>query len=244
MPSKKATFFLILCLILTACQPAASTPTSELEVWKVERSPALEWMGSSLNGCALEQNNLGIALVQKPGSDADITLSWGQPASESQNAYLLGQDELVLIIHPDNPLQEISLDSLKAVYDSEVTSWSQFQEDQEDRENSNSIQTWRYPDGNAVEQIFEEISGSSASPRSSSMLAPDPQAMRSAVSGQSAAIGFLPSRWVDSSVKVLRISGLSAEAAARPILAWTAAGEPTPEQEAWLLCLQEKINAR
>jgi hypothetical protein len=64
--------------------------------------------------------------------------------------------------------------------------------------------------------------------------------MRQAVAADPSAIGYLPRRWVDSSLRPLSIDGISETSLRQPILAVT---QTTPQgaQKEWLLCLQRSI---
>jgi len=98
---------------------------------------------------------------------------------------------------------------------------------------------WSYLQGNEIRQFFEDAL-SPVDLLSSAHLAPDPNAMRQAVAADPSAIGYLPGRWVDSSVRPLSIAGSPAPSYASPSWAATQA-TPHGAQKEWLLCLQRSI---
>ncbi len=104
------------------------------------------------------------------------------------------------------------------------------------------IQPWVDLSSADPQAIFEAglLNGQKASTRVA-YTAPGPAAMREAVAGSPAAIGFLPHRWLDATVKALPVSGLDPAALRRPILAWSQA-EPQGMPRTWLLCLQDALS--
>jgi hypothetical protein len=71
-------------------------------------------------------------------------------------------------------------------------------------------------------------------------LAPSPIAMLQAIREDPQAIGFIPRRALDSSVKTLEIPDVPLEILTHPILVLTPA-EPTGALKSILLCLQEAM---
>ena len=67
------------------------------------------------------------------------------------------------------------------------------------------------------------------------------EAMLEAVANDPQAIGFLPTRWLNQSVKPIEILDFQNNDLLLPILAVTKS-EPTGLTRDWLLCLQEQIN--
>jgi hypothetical protein len=64
--------------------------------------------------------------------------------------------------------------------------------------------------------------------------------MREAVAADSGALGILPRRWVDDTVRTVPLADLPQGALIRPILALSAA-EPQGALRAWVACLQERV---
>jgi len=66
--------------------------------------------------------------------------------------------------------------------------------------------------------------------------------MRQAVAADSAAVGFLPRRWLDASIKEIALTESPFDPPALPILAVSAAA-PSGSLYTWLYCLQETYAA-
>ena len=133
-----------------------------------------------------------------------------------------------------NPLQNLTGSQVRNVFTGTNQAWSDFS-----KGNANSIVVWSYPQGNEIRQFFEDaLSPVDLLP--SAHLAPDPHALRQSVAADPSAIGYLPGRWVDTSVRRLTLTNISENSLRRPILAATQA-TPQGAQKEWLLCLQRSI---
>ena len=73
------------------------------------------------------------------------------------------------------------------------------------------------------------------------LLVPGGLQMRDTVAGLTSGIGFVPSRFVNASVKEVSLTGVDPSALEMPILAITTS-EPTGNTREWLLCLQTVLN--
>lgn len=228
----------LLCTALvSACQ---ANPTLESQptpqVLTVQVTPALQSMSDTFRRCTQAQPNTGLVLLDTPAASIDLdraplALRWGAGASLPGSAAVVGQEELVIVVNPQNPAERISLADLQAIYHGTLRAWPG---------QTSEIQPWAYASGEDIQSIFEAVvlGGSALSNRTAST-APDPAAVREAVAGNPAAIGFLPKRWVDKSIKVLPLDGMDPANLRQPILALSKS-EPKGLEKAWLICLQEQ----
>jgi DNA-binding transcriptional LysR family regulator len=242
MPPSKARqlYFILIGLALVSCQaatPPAPFPTPQY--WRVQYTPALAWLAPAFNLCIRQQPGLALAVFERPASalditQADITLRWGAAADSSGALVELGSDDLVLVVNPHNPLQNLTGSQIRNIFSGTNRTWSDFS-----KGNANSIVVWSYPQGSEIRLFFEDAF-SPVDLLPSAHLAPDPNALRQSVAADPSAVGFLPGRWVDSSVRPLTINGISETSLRLPILAITQIA-PQGAQKAWLLCLQRSI---
>ncbi len=241
-PIKKIrVLFLLLLLPGAAYQPglvAAPRPTPS--ILTVQSTPALQSLAKDYQGCVEEQANAGLVLLDTPAASIDLkqaslALRWGASSAFKGYAAVIGNEELDLIVHPSNLLNSISLAEIKAIYSGSQPVWP-------GGDPAVEIQPWVYLTGDDAQSIFEAavLAGQPPSTRVVS-LAPDPAAMREAVAASPAAVGFLPRRWVDSSVKVIPVTDLDPARLRQPILALSRS-EPQGLDKSWLLCLQEKLS--
>lgn len=190
--------------------------------------------------CAVENPDLSLTvdstnLADQTLETAGVLLRWTDADADQGKTFKLGEDRLAVIVHPDNPLEEIEISQLAAVYSGAILDWSGLQEG-----TSGAIQPWVYPSGDDAQSLFDnnvlpfdELIGTAR-------IAPDPQTMLEAVGDDPLAIGMIPSRWLDPSVRAIKITGDSEQDWTLPILAVTA-DDPAGSVRDWLLCVQDKI---
>lgn len=234
----------LITLLLTGCQsdlPRFSPPTPRVLI--VQSTAALTALGDDFQRCAAEMDNTGLVLLERPTTALDlsqsaITLTWGDKGrwDPGKGAYgaVVGQEALVLIANPANPVDALALTDLQAIYTGDLRAWPGADDAQE-------IQPWVYPTGEDVQQIFESLLGGLLPSPRVAYLAPDPSAMREAVARSPNAVGFIPARWFNDTVKPLRIDGLDPARLTQPVLAWTKS-EPIGQEKTWLICLQGQTN--
>ena len=230
---------LVIGLATSSCQAATSVAIPTPQYWRVQYTPALAWMAPAFNLCIRQQPGYALAVFVKPASamditQAEITLRWGPLAENSGYQAELGSDDLVVVVNPQNPVHDLTGRQIREIFTGTNRTWSNYSQG-----NPAPIQVWGYPKGNEIRQYFEDALAPVMS-NPSAHLAPDPDAMRQAVTADPSAIGYLPWRWVDSSVRQLSITGISGSSLRQPILAITQT-EPQGAQKEWLLCLQHSI---
>ncbi len=231
--------FLVIGLAAACTQAAPPVIVPTPQSWRIQYTPALAWMAPEFNLCIRQQPGDALIVSEKPASaldvaQAQITLRWG--AAPENTGYLteLGSDDLVVVVNPQNPVRNLTGSQIRDIFSGANRTWSAYA-----KGNPNPIQVWVYPTGNEIRQYFEK---SLNPPRlnPSALLAPDPGVMRQAVAADPSAIGYLPGRWVNSSVRGLSIPDIAETSLRQPILALTSA-EPQGTQKEWLLCLQRSI---
>jgi len=218
----KATLTLLI-LLLAACQPRPASQTrTPVEPLKISVSDSLSWMGPDLARCAAEVG-VAVQIVDAASTSGElIQLRLGTPDADGYTA-VLGEDQLAVIIHPDNPEQELSLETFQAIFTDQQKNWS----------DQSEIQLWSLPQSSDVAAALR-VAGISIENAGLALTATD---MLKAVAQNPNAVGFIPARWVDDSVRVLQVKGLDVTL---PILA-TSRVEPQGAAHAWLVCLQEKM---
>jgi phosphate transport system substrate-binding protein len=240
MFAKYKIFWVILGVILTGCRaasPAAATAAPP-EIWQIQIPPSLAWMGPELNVCALKQPGVALLVETQPQTagetgPAQIILRWGDPPAPDTNTwYQIDEDNLVIIVHPDNPLTEITPSQLRQIFTGQVRSWSDFSEFPE------SLAPIDLPEENEIRQALAVAIGENPSLPLNAMIAADAETMRQAVAAQFGAIGYIPSGWLDDTVRELPIKVTDQTfRASQPVLL-RFVNSPTAAQKAWLNCLQ------
>lgn len=218
-------------LALAACQPATQMPVVPTAVMlRAELPVELGWMEGAFDRCAQEA---GVSVVLVSGGQrSDVTLVWGEPEEVVGYAFLLGYDELAVIVHPTNPLRSLDLAQFEAIYSGQERNWQAFLP-VDAALATESIDVW------ALSSPQFELSGGrllGLPLRADAWLAPTPQAVRQSVADGPGAIGWLPARWLDASVQRVVLNGMG-ESAQLPVLAVTLV-EPQGKLREWLACLQ------
>lgn len=235
-------------LVLSACQPEFNTATLPApQVWRVQVSPAVRWLGPIFNQCVKSLPGTVLLYDEKPASaldpsKADFTISL-QPAAGAAYTAILGRSKLVFVVNPANPVTRLSRADLMAIFNGKVSAWADLAKtDCPDCAASplKAVQPYVYADGNEVALIFEGLFLPVTLKLVNGILAPNPQAVLQAVAADLQAIGYLPTAWVDSTVKTVKISDLPDEGLRFPLVL-SAAAEPQGARLSWLLCVQAAI---
>ncbi|MBB1608327.1 MULTISPECIES: substrate-binding domain-containing protein [unclassified Pseudomonas] len=80
--------------------------------------------GSSTGFAALKDGSAGIAAASRPIKDAEAAaLSASGNLRGAKAEQVIGIDGLAIVVHPDNPLRELSTAQLAQVFAGEVTTW-------------------------------------------------------------------------------------------------------------------------
>ncbi len=243
--------------IVSAASTGCGTPTLSAASVPVTMNytPALRPFGPVFQTCAQLQPGLSLLVNELPvdhieSLPADILLTWGEAGVSGRTAYQTGEEELVFIVHPSNPVTSISSGQLASILSGKTSTWGAFLQpdcpdcpaDAPDRPLSGSpIQIWTYPSGVESLAALSGIPGGAQMPPFQTRMAPDPDAMRQSVSIEHTGLGFIPRRWLDGSVKILEVSGLPAGAGRLPILAYTA-NSSLPGVNSFIACLQQVLN--
>lgn len=222
---------------LSACgaPTTATIPPSPMPV-RVSYSPYLAGIQEALHACAVESQQLAIFFEQIPGAQQDfegndLVIWWGDKPDELGFSYQLNEDELVVIVHPENPKQELSQSELISLYAGRIESWSEIGTLDQD------IKVWIFPETNLMTLSFHSgILGGQRFTRLAS-LAPSSPAMLESVASDPGAIGVLPRSWLTNDVQAIQIDPELQVSVRKPLLALTPS-EPQGAIKELIACLQ------
>lgn len=239
MPELKRIALAALLLLLAGCQsaptPAAVQPTAQLI--RLDVTLATAWILPAVDTCARETGGapLTVRLTATRAIDsaeADMLILSGAPRLDQGSPFEIGQIDAAVIVHPDNPLEELSAQALAEIFNGELRQWSEV----DPALPGEDIQVWLPPPADEIREALVETLLDGDQPSRFASLAPDPAAMRSAVAADEAAIGILPAADVDKTVRVVT-SPLEINL---PLVAVTNT-QPAGLTRDFLLCLQESI---
>ena len=182
------TLSLLTFLFLASCSPA--TPTAAPEPITVQYSAAAQPWLSAVYDCAgktpifAEQR-----AVQYFDPPADIAIRLGEPEQLRTPAFEIGIEEIVVIVHPQNPVTKIGVTEVRGLFTGQIRNWSQLGGPDA------SMRVWIYASGEDIQNIFEVAVRQGGTVTSLAQLATSPDEMYQAIADDVNAIGVLPRSW-------------------------------------------------
>ncbi|MCL2487697.1 MAG: phosphate ABC transporter substrate-binding protein [Oscillospiraceae bacterium] len=156
-------------------------------------------------------SGVGIAAVES--GIADIGMS-SRALKEEEKEFIgwekeIAKDGLAIIVHPDNPVSDLTLEEIRGIYTMEVTNWSQLPGGDDA-----PIHIITREEGSGTRSAFEElVMGKGVWITQKAMVQSSNGAVRQIVSGDKNAIGFISLGLVEigeKPVKALALNGVAA----------------------------------
>lgn len=226
--------FGLIVLVLSFILPPLPQPVSTVpqpRIVQVQSSTSLRWLTPDLNTCAQQVSGLSLSLhevSQLDNVDPDsIYLQWGTQVLPDHFAAQISEDQLVVIVHPSNSTQSLSLAEIQALFSGSQEFWP----------DGTPIHIFISPLVEGAGQIFAATIMRSLPVSSSARIVYDPQVMLASVAADPQAIGFSSIKSIDSSIRTVSVSDGSLQDLTQPVLA-ISSHEPAGVVESWLICLQ------
>lgn len=184
-------------LLLTSCTPAS--PTAEAAPLLVQYTFAAQPWLDNMTGCAetsLLRLELRAADFLDPAS-ADLVMRIGESSPLLSPAYQIGEEEILVIVHTQNTIGQLSAEEVRGLFTGAVTDW------QEVGGAEASVQVWVFAAGEDVQQIFEAETLGGAPVVSTARLAPGPEEMAQAIAEDVHAVGILTRSLLSPDVKAV-----------------------------------------
>ncbi|MBP2047017.1 phosphate transport system substrate-binding protein [Methanobacterium aggregans] len=144
--------------------------------------------------------------------------------------YTIGKDGIVVAVNTENSVSGLTKDELKSIFSGNTTNWNEV------GGSSATINVITREDGSGTRKAFEEIvMGKTTKIKSSAIVQSSTEAVKQTIKGDPNAVGFISLANLDSSVKALKVNGVSPSEATvadgsyqlqRPFIFLTK-GEPT-----------------
>jgi len=223
---KRSFIFLLLALfLLVTCSPTTSTAVPESIT--IQYSAAAQPWLSAVYDCA---GKTPIFTEQRAAQyfdpSADIAIRLGKPEQLRTPAFEIGIEEIVVIVHAQNPVTEIGVTEVRELFTGRIRNWSQLGGPDA------SVRVWIYASGEDIQQIFEAVVIQGGTVTSLAQLATSPDEMDQAIADDVNAIGILPRSWKVENVQEVYV------AATVPVLAIIPSEEHGVTAEL-LACLQK-----
>ena len=231
------------------------TQAADTGLIQVEYTSSLDWMAPMMSSCADVLDGISLVTHIVPGnntsaSEGSILLRWGDLPGLSGSTSQLGEDFLVLVVNPANPLDHLTPELARKLFSGMISTWDEVSQacadcfiSAPDGELLGSAPELNFfLEGEEAQVLFERaVMNGTPVARSSGFIVPSTFSMRQSVGESSPSIGFLPARAVNDSVKIVTVSSLDKSALTQPILA-ISAKDPEGKSLLWLGCLQQILN--
>ena len=224
---KRTFVFLILtCFLLPSCNsPTQTAPTEPITVQY--SAAAVPWL-TSLYDCA----GTNVVSAEQRAADfqdlhtVDLAIRIGQPNILTTPAYQIGDEQLLVIVNPQNPENTLTAEQVRSLFTGQFLNW------REVNGSNDPVQVWVYSPGEDVQQIFEQTLLGGSPVTSTARLATGPDEMVQAVANDVNAVGILTRHWeMENVADIFSVATV-------PVLALTA-GEPQGAVQELLACLQK-----
>jgi hypothetical protein len=172
-------FILLIALFLSACRSA--TPTPESQVVRVYATPAAQPWLTKLYACAADSS---IVLKVNPESP-EIYLRVGEPDILASPAYKIDEEEILIVTHRENTLQNLTLEQAQDLF----------------ALGNPSMQVWVYSSDADIQKAFDQWVMKGRSVVSSARVAVSPQNMFDILKSGPATLGILPRHWLTGDVR-------------------------------------------
>jgi len=118
--------------------------------------------------------------------------------------HLLARDGIAIIVHPSNPVTNLTKKQVRDIYAGNITNWSQV------GGKNKEIHVIAREEGSGTRTAFEDMVMNKELIKASTILLPANGAIMTAVSSNPQAIGFVSFGYIDSEVKALAIDSVAA----------------------------------
>lgn len=223
------TAVLVGCVLASGCaQDQPDTPSQETIT--VAISPAARHTGLAVSTCAtgIEDTKFEISEIYPSQAEADLLIRLGEPPSGAGFAAQIARDELVVVLHPDNPASSLTLDEIQQLFSGNTPNWAEL------GGADAPVEVWSLLPADETRQAFTQTVLENGLIATNASLAPTPEIMVEMVAGNENAIGFLPKSWRNSDL-VSILPGVSL-----PVLV-IADNEPQGPARELVACLQGEI---
>ncbi len=183
------TAVLLLVLLVSGCgSPSAGSPVPTREIITVSITPESRPATLAVTACSATLPGAAVRIEEAYPAQAsgDLLIRLGEPDSPPAFAAQIAEEELVVILNPDNPAASLTPDDIQALFGGQIIHWSNLGGAEA------AVAVWSLLPAGESRLVFEQSIMQGVPFVSSASLAPDPQAMQQAVLADRNAIGFLP----------------------------------------------------
>jgi DNA-binding transcriptional LysR family regulator len=222
---------LTLIVLLFAVSCSQEEPEIEpLDVVTVAITPSARHTSLAVSTCAstISEANFEISEVYPSQAKADLVIRLGEPDPPAAFTTQIAEEELVIVLHPDNPAGSLTLDQVQQLFGGNIQDWSDL------GGAGDSVIVWSLLPADETRQIFVQKVLNNGLIATNAFLAPHPEKMASTIADNPAAIGYLPQSWTNPDLSSI-LPGVSI-----PVLV-TSASQPQGAAHELVACLQGEL---
>lgn len=150
----------------------------------------------------------GVEAVRSGSADIGLWASDPPPTDTLSITVPIALDAVAIIVHPDNPVSDLTLDDLRLAYAGRVFTWDILGGSAVD------VQPVSHAPGTDNMHVFEAKVMRGTAMTLQTVLVPNSEGMLDYVANHQGAVGYVSLAWVDQRVKAVTIQGVAATAAA------------------------------
>jgi len=174
--------------------------TAEAFREKTKISITIEGSGSGNGIKALVDGSCDIANSSREMKESELKSAADKGVKVKEIAVAL--DMIVPVVHPSNPVKNITLNQLKGIYDGSITNWKQL-----GGKNENIVVISRDTSSGTFE-VWSEIVMKKTDVRKDALLQASNGAIVSAVAGNPRALGYVGYGYLTDTIKTLTVDGI------------------------------------
>lgn len=144
----------------------------------------------------------GIEAVRTGVSEIGASSRELAPEEKELHEYLIARDGIVIVVHPSNPVKDLSLDQIKAIFSGRIENWREV-----GGKGGEMVLVSREA-GSGTREGFETLAMDGEPVSNRALIANSTGAIRMIVAGDRNAIGYISLAVLDSTVKPLRVDGV------------------------------------
>jgi len=179
--------------------PLSQAEAEEFMLKNADKSITVIGGGSGVGIAALIDGEIEIAMASRSMKDSEIEQAKQKGINPLETT--IGWDGIAVVVHPENPVNQLTFAQLKAVYDGNISNWKDV--GGEDRK---ITVISRDSSSGTYEYFKEEVLGESEY-RQDALVQPATGAIVQETAQNKGAIGYIGYAYVDNSVKALALDG-------------------------------------
>ena len=174
----------------TSIQPVCEELVEEYKKTHVDVDINIQGGGSGL-GIKCSENCL-----------ADIGMSSKEVDNDKLNVYNVGTEGIVIVVNPNNPINDLSTNQIRDIFSGKITDWSEISNE------SGKINVISREEGSGTLDSFKNIIMKNSQIKKEAIILNSPGAIKQSVIQDENAIGFVSLVHADENLKMLSIDGV------------------------------------